>query len=254
MDFVLSKQILPFLSVGLSCIWLGVLCVLIIYEKKKSALAFVVATFAFLWLLATPSFSNFLLGSLENQYEAVSIAESPASDATVVLGGCVANYKGEVQLTDHSDRVFHAARLYKAKKSRVIIASGGSVRSAPEAYSIRSLLKELGVPGNAIVMDMASLNTHESALNIRATLKNLGLRDVLLVTSAAHMPRAVATFRTAGIKVIPSPCDFRVWCRAKSGMRKFLPDFDSLGGTAFALREYLGSLAYKWRGWINTNK
>jgi hypothetical protein len=51
-------------------------------------------------------------------------------------------------------------------------------------------------------------NTREEAERFRESAREHGWRRILLVTSATHMRRAVATFETAGFEVIPVPCNF----------------------------------------------
>lgn len=210
-----------------------------------------------LWTSSTSAFSAFLLRSLERQYPPLPIEESPVADAIVVLGGSVGAAESpriEVDLADASDRVLHTARLFRAGKAPMVIAAGGAMKwlgfKTPQAEAIRSLLLEWGVPANSIVQETESLNTHQNAVNTKKVLEGRGLETVLLVTSATHMPRALATFRTAGIKAIPSPADYRVVDRKKFSISVFLPDAGALAGTTQAIREYLALMVYKWRGWI----
>lgn len=202
-------------------------------------------------------FSSYLIASLERQYLPVPVPESPTADAIVVLGGTVgaAEYpRIEVDITRRSDRVLHAARLYQAQKAPIIIATGGSIKwmsgKNHEAIAIRRLLEELGVPANAILNEVESLNTYQNAINTKRLLTKHGSKDILLVTSASHMPRALATFRTMGIKTIPSPTDYTVIDRENLSIFDFLPDSEALTGTTQAIKEYLGLIVYRWRGWI----
>ena len=56
------------------------------------------------------------------------------------------------------------------------------------------------MPGEAIELGMHSRNTHENALEIKEMQQKASLYTALLVTSAAHMPRAMATFNTPGCR------------------------------------------------------
>jgi len=69
------------------------------------------------------------------------------------------------------------------------------------------------------------------------------------VTSASHMPRALAVFRLAGLPVEPSPTDFRVRHPLFDGIFDFLPDPAALGRTTAAIREMIGLAVYRMRGW-----
>jgi uncharacterized SAM-binding protein YcdF (DUF218 family) len=98
-----------------------------------------------------------------------------------------------------------------AGKARFVIASGGALRKGPaETYAMAALLTAWGVPQEAIILETASRNTYENAINSKRLLEAHGLHQVLLVTSALHMPRALALFRALGIDAGPAPTDFEV--------------------------------------------
>ena len=79
-------------------------------------------------------------------------------------------------------------------------------------------------------------------------LRRHQLQQVLLVTAAPHLPRALATFRAAGIQAIPAATDFEVMPEPPHPLR-WLPDAQALADSTRALKEYLGLWAYRWRGW-----
>ena len=74
---------------------------------------------------------------------------------------------------------------------------------------MRDLLVEWGVPSTAILIETKSLNTYQNAINVKPILESHNINNVLLVTSAIHMPRALATFQSVGINAIPSPTDYK---------------------------------------------
>lgn len=81
-------------------------------------------------------------------------------------------------------------------------------------------------------------------------MQEYSLQTVLLVTSAAHMPRALAVFRSQGVDVIPSPTDIAVVGKKKLSIFDWLPDAGALAQTTMAIKEHIGYAIYKWRGWI----
>ena len=205
------------------------------------------------WTIATPAFSSFIMSGLENRFLPVSAVDSPTAEAIVVLGGSVKTKispEHEVTLAESSNRILHAARLFRYQKAPVIIASGGAEINEPEAYAMRDLLVEWGVPSTAILIETKSLNTYQNAINVKPILESHNLNKILLVTSAIHMPRAFATFYAAGINVIPSPADYKTLDDETVYFKAFLPDIDAFRGTLKALNEYLGMLVYRLRGWI----
>jgi len=210
-----------------------------------------------LWVFSTSAFSSYILASLERRFYPTLAKQSPSADAIVVLGGSVGAAKKPriyVDLTGSSDRVLHAARLYHSGKAPIVIAVGGASEwrgfKIPEAPSISKLLSEWGVPTTAVIIESESLNTHQNAFNTKRLLEQRKIEQILLVTSAVHMLRALKTFRKMGINTIPSPTDYRVVDREKFSIFDFLPDAEALSGTTQAIKEYLGLMVYRWRGWI----
>ena len=75
-----------------------------------------------------------------------------------------------------------------------------------------------------------------------------GIHARLLVTSATHMPRAIASFRKSGLDVAPWPADVRGGYPPTS-VFDFLPDANALEMTTAAIKEWLGLAVYRLRGW-----
>lgn len=115
---------------------------------------------------------------------------------------------------------------------------------------MRDLLAEWGVPREAVVTETASTSTRENALFASEIVRARGWKRVLLVTSAAHMGRAVGAFRGAGLDVIPSATDYRVVEPPPLDLLDFLPDSSALDGTSAVFREVMGMWFYRWQGWL----
>lgn len=203
-----------------------------------------------------PVVAEALMGYLEGVYPAQRLAEIPKRKCLVLLGGAVAPPiypRVEVELVDSSDRVRIAARLYREGKVDVVIVTAGnhpfSRHSTAEAEIIAPLLQEWGVPLHAIRIEALSRNTRENALNSKILILEEQCGPPLLVTSAAHMPRAVAAFAAVGIDVTAVSTDIRITPGTSLRLNDFLPDAGAMATTSAALRELLGQLVYRWRGW-----
>jgi uncharacterized SAM-binding protein YcdF (DUF218 family) len=210
-----------------------------------------------LWLLATPWLSRNLQTSIESQVSEVSADALPKTDAIVVLGGTLtppASAGSDANLSAAADRLVYAARLYKLGKSPIILISGGNPVGAgtmdAESVHAAALLRGWGIPADAILTETESVNTYENAVYSKLMLDQHGLKSILLVTSALHMPRALATFESAGVQAIPAATDFETTAPGASGMEAWIADPAALEGTTRALKEYFGRLVYRQRGWI----
>jgi uncharacterized SAM-binding protein YcdF (DUF218 family) len=111
------------------------------------------------------------------------------------------------------------------------------------------LLEEWGIPAAAIEIEEASINTRENALFSYRLLSARGIRKIILVTSAMHMPRAAGAFRKAGFEVVPAPADFRTGWGEGNPVLLWLPSAGSLEHSQAPLHEWLGLWIYRLRGW-----
>jgi len=196
-----------------------------------------------------------LVYSLERQY--VPEGELPSADAIVLLGGGTEPQSAPrrtVELNGSGDRVFYAATLYHEGKAPYILASGGRLpwEANPEstpAAEMSTILQALGVPPEAIWLEPESRNTEDNAAFSASILQEHGAQRILLVTSAAHMPRAVFLFEQQGLEVIPAPTDFNItdadwellWNPdVENFLLDFFPQSGNLSMTTSAVKEYIG--------------
>lgn len=206
------------------------------------------------WLAATPISAHLLMTTIERQYPAQSIKALPTTDVAIVLGGAVqppVAPRTAANLARSADHVLHAARLHRAGKVKRVLVRGGNVpwlpASRPEADLIRDLLIEWGVPAGAISVAGESRNTYENALEIKVMWRAAPFTSALLVTSAAHMPRAMAIFRRSGLPVIAATTDVEAVEAIPASVLRFLPDAEALFLTTSALKEWMGYWAYRAR-------
>ena len=186
-----------------------------------------------------------LRGAMESAYPQVPVTELPAAQVIVVLGGGleVTQRSDRPDLNQAADRMWHAARLYKAGKAPVLILSGGlafAEGTMSEAASMQVFLRDLGVPDAAMLLEERSANTRENAQFTTELIRERGMNSLLLVTSALHMPRAVRLYEAQGLKVIPAATDHEF--RTYSVWRSVLPDAQALDGSGRALKEALAWL------------
>ena len=249
---MLSKLVTWLLSplgMGLCLAGLGLL--LAWRQRLRSSMALGALAFVWLWAWSTPVLSLWLRGTVEDLYPPLPIATVPQAQAIVVLGGGIAPPSGkstEINLNAATDRVWFAARLFHAGKAPLVLVSGGSdpERDAySEARASAIFLVDLGVPAQTIVLEEASRNTRQNAAFSAALLKARGIKHILLVTSALHMPRAMALFAAQGLQATPAPTDFEAIQSPPPGVLAWLPDAQALDGSGRAMKEMVG----RWVGW-----
>jgi len=206
-----------------------------------------------LYLCSTALFADFLMGTLERDFVPRAMSVIAPADAIVLLGGAMRgdSHMGTLpDLNQHADRLVHAVALYKAGKAPAILLTGGAAEDArPEAQQMQDVLAVMGVPAKHVMLENASRDTHDNAVNSARLLKARGMHRILLVTSAFHMRRAVALFEGQGLEVVPAPTDYQQLV-AKQVLPDWLPEVSNLYQTTDALHEIVGYWVYRWRGWL----
>ena len=213
-------------------------------------------TVVWLWLWMTPVMTRFVGAPLEREFLVdgrVSAVESfPEADAIVVLGGSMGsdtNFSGYAEMWTSADRVWQAARLWKAGKAPRIIATGDGARE-----STLGLLKDFGVDEKCVEF-LGARNTEEEARVVGEVVFNAEKQrgreaesKILLVTSAWHMKRARLMFEkyAKGVEVVCSPADFEMSMAAKRmcGLKDVLPDYNAFMLNSVVFHEWVGIVGY----------
>ncbi|MBD2014659.1 YdcF family protein [Microcoleus sp. FACHB-53] len=263
MFLFLSKLLPLFLyPLGLACILMVV--ALVMWWRRSRWVPFPISLALMVLLLASNNWvANGLVKSLE--WQQIPPKTLPTADAIVILGGATKSAfppRPGVDLSEQGDRVLYGAQLYREGKAPVVISSGGRIDwrggGPSESADMAQILKTVGVPSSAILQDPTSLNTHQNAVNVKKIMQERGIRRILLVTSAMHMPRSLRIFQRQGIDAIPAPTDFLVSQQEieepnsspQAIMLSLMPDTERLDRTTRALKEYIGMAVYRLRGWL----
>ncbi len=258
MDFLLSKlatQLVYPLTITLLLGSVG-LILLLLRRRVQAGLAFG-GSLLLLWSASTETVALSLLRSLEQDYPPVPAEEAPLADAIVVLGGVLRTPENSERWSDlgsAADRLVHAVRLYRAGRAPLVVVSGGPMpwarSSVRPAVAMAELLHEWGVPREVLLLEDGSRNTYENAIETRSLLARRGIDEILLVTSALHMPRALAVFRTAGFRAQPAATDHQSLRGPSNSPFRGFPDVRNLMLVQIALKEHLGLWVYRQRGWV----
>ena len=118
-----------------------------------------------------------------------------------------------------------------------MIATGGKVEG-----TTFPLLREFGIPNEALRKIDDVRNTEEEAKSIG----KMGIKRILLVTSAWHMKRARLMFKkyAPDVEVICAPADFENSMTAERGV-SLIPDCNIFTLNSVAFHEWVGIVGYK---------
>jgi uncharacterized SAM-binding protein YcdF (DUF218 family) len=258
LDSVLRSAAYLLEPVGL--LWLGVIwAALWALRRRQAALAVFLALLALgISVAGSTGLPDALLERLERPYAGRDLQALPVCDAVVVLGGGARPSRydvGGLDLTAAGDRLVMGAELLRRGKARHLVVGGGAHtvqgQQLVEGDLTRQWLRTLGLASVPVISLGRCNHTRDEAVKVATLCRERGWTNVLLVTSASHMKRAEAVFRTAGVPVVAVPCDFqtavsvmteteRVWVPAVAGFQKL----------SLYVHEQLGWWAYRWRGWI----
>ena len=256
--YVYLSKILPIFVMPISLVTLLLLVALAFLRRdmRRTSTVLVVLALSVLWIASTPFVAQKFYRSLESHYPPIALEDVPVRGCMVVLGGALGGKvapRVDIDMNEAVDRIYKAAALYRAGKAPAIIVTGGnqpwSKIYTAEADLSRDLWMEWGVPKDAIFLEGSSRNTRENALYSKNVIDAMTCTDALLVTSAAHMPRAVAAFNKAGVVVTPVSTDVRAVAQNLPGPMDFVPSADALAMTSSAIREWIGQKVYSWNGW-----
>ncbi|MEO0349462.1 MAG: YdcF family protein [Cyanobacteria bacterium P01_A01_bin.15] len=262
--FIFLSKLLPLLvyPLGLTCLLLG-LALVWLWKAPRRSLVAIATALLILFGSSNPLVAATLVKTLEWRY--LPPDPMPAADAIVVLGGSTypqSPPRPWVEVTDAGDRVLYGVKLYQEGAAPLIVFSGGRIDwkggGPPEADDMTQIALAMGVPERDILQENESLNTYQNALYTAQILQQRQIDTVLLVTSAMHMPRAMAIFQKQGVNVTAAPTDYWVSQQTLAEMQgvslgtvlNVFPDTEALHFFTKALKEYIGLGVYRLRGWL----
>jgi hypothetical protein len=199
------------------------------------------ASLVLLLLLSTPVVSN-VLGRLSDQYPPLDLNVPPHGEVIVVLAGGVRRNapgnEGAVLSLDTLQRLAYGARLARLTGLPLLLSGGSVEPGEPESAVMERVLgADFGL--HARWLEQLSRTTRENARETARVLNREHLSQVILVTSAAHMRRALAEFKAVGLDVVPAPVG---GAGVDHGFLAWFPKMSALERSYEALYEFSGEL------------
>jgi uncharacterized SAM-binding protein YcdF (DUF218 family) len=231
------------------CCALLVLGLVFLWWTKRQKTGKVLVTLAtlLLGLLGTGSTAGLLLGPLESEYPVLHDAERLRQDPSrpirwiVVLSGGFAADE-HIPLSARPTpatltRLVEGIRLHRQLKGSKLALS--LEQDMPEDDLVQ-LLAILGIDRAAFVLARGGRDTQHEAELFREII---GRDEAVLVTSAAHMARAVALFRARGMNPLAAPTEHLV--KSEPAYMRWIPSTKALKSSETLFYECLGS-TWRW--------
>jgi uncharacterized SAM-binding protein YcdF (DUF218 family) len=232
-------------------VWLIVAAVVLLWRKhERAARRCAIASATILIVFGFTPAGVWMMHPIEKLYPRGPLPQH--IDGILILGG---GTDGEIYASRGvTNADYGLARLVAAfevarqhPEARVVFSGGPFPPSDPvsEATAARNILIALGLEPGRIVLEPTSRNTWENFINTRAIIKPKDGETWLLVTSAFHMPRAMAIAAKVKWKMIPWPSDYMT----ATGSHYDSMDFAAnLKRADLAVHEGIGMLAYRLSG------
>jgi uncharacterized SAM-binding protein YcdF (DUF218 family)/glycosyltransferase involved in cell wall biosynthesis len=177
----------------------------------------------------------------------LKVADAPApADAAVVFAGGVGESGRPEQ--GYEERVQYAVALYREGLVRRLVFSSGYTYAVREAEVMRALAVALGMPAEAIVLEMRARNTYENVVETSRLLRERGWGSALVVSSPYHMRRVSLVYRRAApdvtVRLTPVPFSRFYQSQATAGRSVDLRRIRAI------LHEYAALGYYWWKGYL----
>ncbi len=207
----------------------------------------------FCWLILTIGgnvfVAQYLVSSLESEYFDLKPLAGEPFDAVVVLGGGTTMApSGTSQLSSAGDRVMLAARMHQTGLAKIIVTTGKQQYRRDETNwhphkEAAEILKDIGVPENDLRM-LGGINTATEFEEIAKWLETAPeAKDwrIGIITSAWHLPRAMALAESNNIQAEPVPAHF-ITEPYMPNPSIIVPSSANIGVTSRMMFEHLGRL------------
>jgi|ERR1022692_131945 uncharacterized SAM-binding protein YcdF (DUF218 family) len=226
---------LEILLLGLTLLWFT-------RRQKAGKIAVTFGTSIFL-VLSLPWCSNLLLEPLERQFSPLVLegdssraAKARTAKYIVVLTGGDSPDKWVDSASrlgaDTLYRLINGIELYREIPGAKLVLSGAAEAMADVACS-------LGVPRDRLIFETKGRDTEEEALDLKPLLGGV---PFILVTSAAHMPRAMRLFQKLQMDPLPAPTDYRAKGTDPIDPDGYYPTSRALGRSETVVYERLGMI------------
>jgi len=252
MFFLLSK-FLNWFVYPLSLLFLG-LCVVLVFYYRRYTRRGLAVVLLLLYGMSSMVTVKPLMRWLEGPRPPTELHQH--YDVAIVLTGMVilrGSRPGHLEFNAHVERILEGISLVKrgiADKLFIVGGSGDAFdRSLSEARVLRTFALEFGLRDEQVLVEEASRNTYESAVQAAQIIRAGNYRQLVLITSAAHMFRAAATFHKQGLFPQPYPVDFQTTERAID-LFDFFPSVRALDVMTYAIHELMGVVMYRLQGYI----
>jgi uncharacterized SAM-binding protein YcdF (DUF218 family) len=246
----LIRAMIPFfepLPVSLALLIAGL--VLLFVKRRKAAIVVIGMGIGILLVFGYGMFTKPVLYSLERSY-APLIVEQLTPKVRDQIRHVVILGSGHVSDPDLPKtaqiggsslyRLVEGVRIYRLLPgSRLVICGGVIPDPVTNARVVSDVAQLIGISVQDMIVEERPSDTVEEAQVLKGLL---GSTPFVLVTSAAHMKRAVRIFQEFGMQPLPAPTDFIIKNKPGGAIESWLPNCGNLWISQRVIYEWFGEI------------
>ena len=244
---LITNMVQPIFLAIVAALWIGAM--LVRRGEKGMGWLLFVGAIAF-WCLSSQIVVNRIVAFWESRIKSSLPFTAEPFDYIVVLGGGTSvSPDGRAQFGGAGDRVGLAARLYLAGKARNLVTTGdviatsGSIAGKFETNDdpsdqTKQIWHDLGIP-DEVLFELSGQNTYSEIASLKKHPEWWQNKRCGLLTSASHMPRAMALAERAGVHVIPISANY-ISSKGPFFVNHLMPDVHNLGQLQLIIKEWIG--------------
>ena len=226
----------------------------LVLQKRRPKLgkSLVTASLVLLYTLSTPFVADYAMSLLESNIHPLRMEDTRGAGAIVILAAGIYPDAPEYHDRDVVDgltleRLQYGAYLHRQTGLPILVTGGNPESGTPVALTmLKTLQDEFGIPVKWV--EDRSFNTAQNSQFSAAILKAQGIRKVLVISHAWHLPRARLAFEKSGLEMIAAPTRFGQPHHHQTGYElfDFLPQARALQKSYYAMHEGIGWIWYRW--------
>lgn len=220
--WLLSPYVVVFILFTCALLWL------LIRGGTRAVLISLLLVWVASLIFSTGWLAQIISNRLERQYPVVTTINPNIHWVVVLGGGTLKGVSAPVNylLTPTSIlRLLEGVRLYRRlPNSKLLLSGGNEARDATTstATNMGKLAALFDIPEKSLVLEPKTINTAEEVIAIK---KRVHENAFYLVTSAIHMPRAMALCHKQGLNPVAAPSNYPYYYdQATSWKDKFVID------------------------------
>ena len=228
-------------------IFLIIATVFFLWRKRQNiSKSFLVITVGWLLLISIPFLPNMLVIELEDRYTTFSVTSLINNQQPVNILVLGAGHSDDQRFPANDNlaepalvRLSEGIRIHRLIPGSFIVASASGYKNGiTQAEVTRNAAILLGVDPSRIKMQKKPENTKQEASEYKRMFGDTA--QLILVTSAIHMPRAMKLFRKVGLNPLPAPTNHLIKKGKHRDFGWWMPSSGNIRKMESAVHEYVG--------------